>query len=211
MNPSVTVITWGVTGMESDVDKSKACNLCKQIKPLDAFGLNKNYKSGLRNTCKDCRRIESASYRARYPDKKKALDKRNYEINGDKIRQRSKNYRLQNADELKKWHKEYRRTHKEPIANTKVNWRKANPEKFKAGIDRRRARKANATTYLVSDKDLRRIMQKPCIYCGSKPEHLEHIIPLVRGGSHGIGNLASSCAWCNLSKGSKFITEWRYR
>lgn len=192
------------------MEQSKACTICKQIKPLESFGFNKNFKDGRRNTCKNCRKIESASYRARYPEKKKAADKRNYEINGDKIRQRVKKYRLENVEYLKEFHKNYRQSNRNNIAEYKVIWRKRNPEKFKAGLDRRRARKNNAITYLVTDKDLRQIMKKPCIYCGAKSEHLEHIIPLVRGGTHGIGNLAGACAWCNLSKGSKFITEWRY-
>lgn len=193
------------------MEQSKACNLCKQIKPIDAYGLNKNFKNGRRNTCKDCRKIESASYRARYPERKKATDDRNYKINGEYIRRRVKQYRLENKTQTLEKAKIYRAENKESIAKYKLDWRRNNPEKFKNGIDRRRARKANATTYLVTDKDLRRIMQKPCIYCGAKSEHLEHVVPLARGGTHGVGNLVSACAWCNLSKGARFISEWRYR
>jgi 5-methylcytosine-specific restriction endonuclease McrA len=54
-------------------------------------------------------------------------------------------------------------------------------------------------------------MRQPCIYCGAKAEHLDHIIPISRGGLHKVGNLAPSCAKCNLSKSAKFVTEWRYR
>lgn len=47
-----------------------------------------------------------------------------------------------------------------------------------------------------------------CEYClspatiTSAPFSIEHIHPLARGGSNAEDNLALSCAWCNLSKGS---------
>lgn len=49
-----------------------------------------------------------------------------------------------------------------------------------------------------------------CVYCGSGRDlHCDHVHPVALGGSHDIGNLATSCATCNLSKGSKTLAEWR--
>jgi hypothetical protein len=49
-----------------------------------------------------------------------------------------------------------------------------------------------------------------CAACG-KTEDLvvDHIVPIVRGGSSDISNLQALCAPCNRSKGRKLPTEWR--
>lgn len=50
-----------------------------------------------------------------------------------------------------------------------------------------------------------------CHLCGAFPTaaeiHLDHIIPLARGGTHEADNLAVACAACNLSKGARLMPE----
>ena len=51
-----------------------------------------------------------------------------------------------------------------------------------------------------------------CQYCGEKDGemHIDHVVPISRGGTNDIENLAVACADCNSSKGQKMlITEWR--
>jgi 5-methylcytosine-specific restriction endonuclease McrA len=49
-----------------------------------------------------------------------------------------------------------------------------------------------------------------CVYCGSGRDlYCDHVNPVALGGSHDIANLVTSCAACNLSKGSKTVAEWR--
>lgn len=43
--------------------------------------------------------------------------------------------------------------------------------------------------------------------CGPKEIHLDHVVPLSRGGHHSAANLRVSCPHCNLSKGSKLLTS----
>lgn len=52
-----------------------------------------------------------------------------------------------------------------------------------------------------------------CRYCGSTagPFHCDHVIPVSRGGSNEMKNLATACAACNLSKHDKTPEEWRNR
>lgn len=48
-----------------------------------------------------------------------------------------------------------------------------------------------------------------CAYCGSTRKlHVDHIVPVSRGGSNGFDNLTTSCGPCNQSKGPKLLTEW---
>lgn len=42
-----------------------------------------------------------------------------------------------------------------------------------------------------------------CAYCCAPWEHMDHKVPLSRGGEHAPHNVIPSCADCNLSKGAK--------
>lgn len=52
--------------------------------------------------------------------------------------------------------------------------------------------------------------QKPCEYCGARADTVDHVIPLVRGGTNYEGNLVPACRRCNSSKSGKTIIEWRH-
>lgn len=55
-----------------------------------------------------------------------------------------------------------------------------------------------------------------CYLCGcdwdalsSKQKHVEHVIPLSRGGTDWPANLRPACGYCNSSKGAKGMKPWR--
>jgi len=58
----------------------------------------------------------------------------------------------------------------------------------------------------LKDTKLRKfIFQKnnfKCVYCGSKGEEIEHIIPKSKGGTNSVQNLTLSCRRCNIEKGN---------
>ncbi|QPB09571.1 hypothetical protein CPT_Sycamore_031 [Streptomyces phage Sycamore] len=47
-----------------------------------------------------------------------------------------------------------------------------------------------------------------CAYCNAPAEHLDHVVPLSRGGADKESNMVPACAPCNLSKGAKTLEEW---
>src|SRR5699024_5283996 len=47
-----------------------------------------------------------------------------------------------------------------------------------------------------------------CIYCGEPGEHLDHVLPVSKGGPHSYGNLVVACAPCNLRKGATDPLVW---
>ena len=51
-----------------------------------------------------------------------------------------------------------------------------------------------------------------CYYCGTDgPMHMEHMIPLSRGGTHTADNVVPACPTCNLSKHTLTADEFRER
>ncbi|WP_202495510.1 HNH endonuclease [Streptomyces sp. SID4982] len=67
------------------------------------------------------------------------------------------------------------------------------------------------------DYDLRNayaelVRQRPCVYCGRLPHlvkiHVDHAIPLSRGGSDAWHNLVPACEPCNLKKHAKTPEEF---
>lgn len=50
-----------------------------------------------------------------------------------------------------------------------------------------------------------------CQYCGEQPPnvvlHVDHIMPVSRGGANDDMNLITSCADCNIGKGAKILTN----
>ena len=63
----------------------------------------------------------------------------------------------------------------------------------------------------ICDKNIKKHGVLTCVYCGEPCEefwHLEHKIPLSRGGTNAIDNLAISCPSCNLSKATKTYDEY---
>ena len=58
----------------------------------------------------------------------------------------------------------------------------------------------------VSAEVVALVMAYPCAYCGATAVHLDHGIPLSRGGLHDIDNLVPACRMCNLHKHAKL--DW---
>ncbi|WP_372465527.1 HNH endonuclease [Streptomyces olivaceus] len=94
----------------------------------------------------------------------------------------------------------------------------ADPEKVRAakrrGNHQRRAMLAATARYVVTVRDVSRLWNRygrSCAYCGqsSASLHQEHIVPIARGGTDGVGNLVPACPDCNLAKGDRTIMEWR--
>jgi 5-methylcytosine-specific restriction endonuclease McrA len=90
-------------------------------------------------------------------------------------------------------------------------WRLANPTAASRIQDRRRARRRGNGVFVVTERDRRRILSSPCLACGSLDRvSVDHLIPIARGGTDGVGNYAPLCLPCNTSKGALTYAEWRY-
>lgn len=90
---------------------------------------------------------------------------------------------------------------------------KDNPERMRA-IRLRRQGRIRASKFLSTERDWARLLTRfhgSCAYCGERCDDLqrEHVIPLARGGTHGVGNIVPACPRCNYAKKDKLLIEWR--
>lgn len=75
----------------------------------------------------------------------------------------------------------------------------------------RREREKAAVGFATADQVAARVsfFGSVCVYCGAPWEHIDHVIPIARGGSKWPANLRPACGRCNRSKGSKRLVEWK--
>lgn len=165
------------------------------------------------------------AYREKYPELK-AERAKTYRINNQdkltayrmnrpeemKARKRASDraYGVNNRDKTKLHSRKYRLTNPDKAKAAGQRYRNANPEMGALKAMKRRAIKKHNGVYLILTKELLNLYKSPCFYCGSNGKvEADHVVAIIRGGQHSIGNLVAACRACNGSKGSKTIMEWR--
>ena len=147
---------------------------------------------------------------------------------------KAKLWRDSNPFEAKAAHDKYKAANPEKVRESsrlaKINHpettkaaylrRMSNPSSYArklADNNKRRALKMLATTEDCSkyEEAIRTSEVVACIWCGKllsgSTVHLDHVIPLSRGGSHSKTNLKPSCPSCNLRKNASMPAEFETR
>lgn len=150
-------------------------------------------------------------------DKFQAYQKRYAELNRERLRERIRRYAQANRDKVRQWGIASRARRKALRAATNKAWRQRNQARCRALSSIKRARKRNATVGSVKEiaafyayvKNGNRLR---CHYCGKATKkgdrHVDHIVPLARGGAHAVSNLCCSCSFCNMSKHTRTDEEF---
>jgi 5-methylcytosine-specific restriction endonuclease McrA len=166
---------------------------------------NIDHLKSYRQTNAEAITAKAKEWAKKNPEKIAAQNRAYQGANRKSISANKKAYYQANLEESRA----YRQVNKEKLAAQNKEWRKAHPENISLIRQRRRALGLSNDVFRVTPKEMGRLYALPCAYCGFPSKHVDHVIPVSRGGTHGIGNLTGACASCNLSKGSKLITEWK--
>lgn len=121
-------------------------------------------------------------------------------------------YRAQDPEKCLQRSLAWTAANREKSNQIKKRWAERNPESAIVQQSRRRAAKASSTGKHTI-KDVREILEKQrcmCASCfnklkktGKNRYHVDHIMPLAKGGSNGRENIQILCPPCNLKKSAK--------
>ena len=208
------------------VPNLKVCTKCGEAKPAttEFFALSSRNSSGFQSACKKCNNAWYAANKEKRQDYNRAYRESNRAKATERMRMwRSKNRERELAREKKRREQKpelfaekarrYNLAHKEENAERRRRYVAMNREMVRARNQRRRTRKMSAEgTHTGTDIQAQYERQRgKCYYCGKKVGknyHVDHVVPLSRGGTNDPDNLVIACPSCNTSKCDKLPHEW---
>ena len=203
------------------------------MQPITEFRYDKKSASGYDNRCRSCERERGRIYREANRDKVKESNNKYSKTDKGKARalrfygtykrkeilKRHKATGKQAINSAKYYYSEkgmatikhYRKAHADKYRELTNQWMKDHPEVNRMASSRRRVNLRNNKVYKILPKEIRKLYSQPCFMCGStENQTIDHKIPVVRGGSHGIGNFMTLCKSCNCSKHDRLFIEWKH-
>jgi 5-methylcytosine-specific restriction endonuclease McrA len=160
------------------------------------------------------------------PARRTEAQRRYFEKNADAIREKARQksrtperrrqaaaWRARNREHLREYFRQYNEQNPERVKAIQERWRRKNKDAAKVRKARRRSRERNATGKHTREH-VRAIYAKQgerCFYCNTSLHgnyHLDHRIPISRGGTNDPANLVCACAKCNLRKHNKTDAEF---
>ena len=131
--------------------------------------------------------------------------------------EKHREYYKKNSDRIKASSKEYRDHNKDKINSYLRDYYKNNLDRF--GDHKCRAKYWGVEYTIINRLGIFRRDKYKCQLCGCKVQikcskndntaHLDHIIPMSKGGGHLEHNAQTLCKKCNLSKHNKLIGQLR--
>lgn len=164
----------------------KICTVCNVAKPLSLFSPDRRLSSGVQSRCKSCYAIIMRERRAADPTLHRETVKRSTLKHYQAKLVRNQKYRKNNPNKVAAWKKTDRTRNKARVLADNANRRSLTRGKISSDI---------VAVYCLRD-----------FYCNmslGEQFHVDHIVPLSRGGAHCADNLQVIPAIDNLRKGKK--------
>lgn len=209
---------------ELPLKETKKCCHCGKELPVSQFYRSKRRVDGYAENCIECRKQLYRNELLKDPEIFKKRWKRY--MSNPETKKRYSNYRtgwvIKNPEKHKAACKNWHEAHKEYHSMLVKNWYKTENGKHhtKKKSANRRVLERNAgrlSSKVVQEVEFENIAlygALTCVYCKDPIQgkyHLEHKIPLIRGGKNEKNNLAISCPSCNLHKGTMTDKEFLER
>jgi len=214
--PELEPLLWG-----------KRCSKCGESEPVVEYCERSNSNDGRRSHCKVCvaayqraykqsHKDEAAAYRRAYEEENRAeiaaTKHAYYEAHKEEIAAYDRAYRGANGEKIAARMSAYSQGHTEEIAARMSAYRKTPRGRAvdRANRARRRARQGGQYLTAAMIQEVQDAANGVCLYCGEHFEegHIDHIIPVSKGGTNDRENLVYCCAYCNMSKGDKLLGDW---
>lgn len=205
--------------------KSGLRSICKECRNKHEVQLRQNrleerraYEISFRETHREAIRENNRRYEQKTRGKRAEYFKEYHKNNPDVGRHARKNYYYRHREAENKVSRLYTLNNPEKVRRLRQRWSAAHPEQRKAISHKRRAlKRGNGGTYTAQDIRNKLIAQKhTCYYCHNTLKkrgkkylyHVEHVVPISKGGSNWPDNIVIACPTCNQKKGDKLLHEW---
>lgn len=181
----------------------------------------------------DCKKCVLAEQKARPVNKeaRHATQSRYYERHKEQIAEKNRQYRqtyperrkaaqnkwlANNREKMQAIRRSYVSNNRQRNLASKTNYRRKHPEKWRTYRIQRTAREngAEGTLTPIDIKAQYDQQNGRCHWCGEpvgNQYHVDHVIPLSRGGTNYPSNIVIACPPCNLSRNNKLPDEWEGR
>jgi 5-methylcytosine-specific restriction endonuclease McrA len=168
------------------------------------------------NRCLECDRTRARDYARAHTAEAKARAAAWYAANRDYQIVQSRRWALAHAERVRTNAERWRAENLEHMRATMSAYQKANRELCRAISRNYVARKRGATgSHTPADIESFYAEQDGrCAYCMeplTARAHVDHIIPLIQGGSNDPSNLCLACPTCNQGKGGRTGPEFLMR
>lgn len=189
--------------------KRRGCRECERIS-------NKVYNA----VHAEERRAAARAYRQNYPGGPQAYDRKRYQSAAENRRAYTQKWREENRDRYLTYKRSdrnrasgraYYRRNKERMKAQARFYRQNNKDKVNARTHRRKARLRGSKGSFTA-MEWQALCQKysyRCLCCGKREPDIkltiDHVLPIVQGGTNTIDNLQPLCSTCNSSKGDRHI------
>lgn len=194
--------------------RRRACRDCEQHYRDERKDVTAEYKRQYhqKNKEKLCR--ISREWYAANKDRASACNRAHYLKNKDRYAEWRASWAAANPEKKRSWEVQWRKENSVRLAAVSREWKRKNPERVLAHNRNRRAlaRGADGSHTAQDVQAIYSLQRGRCAHCSRKvgsEYHVDHIVPLVRGGSNWPENLQILCPKCNMSKNRKDPFEWK--
>jgi 5-methylcytosine-specific restriction endonuclease McrA len=159
--------------------------------------------------CDECRKIVGREWVNNNRDKMRAADRKWRQSHPDKVKAKGHRWYWSNPKKHTLDAIRWNRAHPERRVESSRKWQKNHPENRRAHHVLRRSRKRSAEgKFTAADiKRLLKLQRNRCAFyanCRTRfvrtDFHIDHIMPLAKGGSNWPNNIQLLCADCNIKK-----------
>lgn len=176
--------------------------------------------------CEPCALVGKERNRQKYlANRKQVLASQNEyrQRNREEVLERKKRYYKENKDKVRAGIKDWEARNPDKVLEYARKWRDLNREKFRAEslrkTHRRNAEKRNTRTEIYTEKQVLEFYGSNCNICSEPIDlsaarsprfpnwqrglHIDHLIPLSKGGTDTLNNVRPTHALCNIRKAAK--------
>lgn len=156
-------------------------------------------------------------WQEKHPERMKEIKRKCYFEHQERYTAANRAFMKRHPEKARAYQARYYQKNREVILKKIAQWHARNPESRQATFGKRRAaiRSVDSDPTKIIRTWMRRIRMAKvvkCHWCGVKVSgrkcHIDHVIPLSKGGGHTVTNLCASCPPCNQKKFTKLPEDF---